>query len=85
VVVQGFEAELARQALRQLRQRDQEVLRLAMWEELTHPQIAAVLGVSDKAAGMRFSRAKQRFGSEYRALERRHKKSPSRFEKGGDR
>jgi RNA polymerase sigma-70 factor (ECF subfamily) len=84
-VVQGFEAELARQALRQLPRRDQEVLRLAMWEELTQQQIAAVLGVSEKAAGMRFSRAKRRFGNEYRALERSHGRTPSGFERGGDR
>jgi RNA polymerase sigma factor (sigma-70 family) len=72
VVVQGFEVELAQQALMRLRPGDQEVLRLALWEELTHTEIAVVLGVSEQAVGMRFVRAKRRFGDEYRALERRY-------------
>lgn len=82
VVVWDFEVALARQALDRLRNRDQEVLRLAMWEELTHLEIAAVLGVSEKAAGMRFSRAKRRFGKQYRALEKGHWRNPSLSTKG---
>jgi RNA polymerase sigma-70 factor (ECF subfamily) len=83
VVVDGVEAELARQALTRLRQSDQEVLRLGLWEELTNTEIAAVLGLTENAVAMRFLRAKQRFGDQYRASERRHLKSPGRAGSGG--
>jgi RNA polymerase sigma-70 factor (ECF subfamily) len=85
VVIHAFEAELARQALLRLRPRDREVLRLALWEELTHAQIGGVLGCSEDAASKRFSRARRRVSDEYRALEKRHARAPSRHEKGGDR
>lgn len=39
---------------------DREVLRLVAWEGLTNAEIAAVLGVSDNAAALRVSRARQR-------------------------
>lgn len=85
VVVEGVEVELARQALLRLSRRDQEVLRLALWEELTYTEIAVVLGLTDQAVGMRFMRAKRRFGEQYRTVERRHVSNPSRRGKGGDR
>jgi RNA polymerase sigma-70 factor (ECF subfamily) len=74
IVVDGVEAELARRAMARLRENDREVLRLAVWEELTHPEIAVVLSLTEDAVGMRFVRAKRRFGEEYRALERRSTK-----------
>lgn len=77
IVVDGVETELARQALMRLRQPDQEVLRLVVWEELSHADIAVVLGLTADAVGMRFVRAKRRFGEEYRALERHGMKVPS--------
>jgi RNA polymerase sigma factor (sigma-70 family) len=76
IVVDGVEAELARQAMARLRWNDREVLRLAVWEELSHPQIAVVLGLTEDAVGMRLVRAKRRFGEEYRVLERRGMKGP---------
>lgn len=76
---------MARQALLRLRPRDREVLRLALWEELTHAEIGAVLGCTEDAASKRFSRAKRRVGHEYRALEKRRAIAPLRHEKGGDR
>ena len=60
--MQALEAEIALQALEQLRRPDQEILRLAMWEELSHREIGLVLGATEKAISMRFSRAKRRFG-----------------------
>jgi RNA polymerase sigma-70 factor (ECF subfamily) len=84
-VTQGFEAELARQALGRLRQADREVLRLALWEELNHAEIATVLGSTEAAARKRFSRAKRRVGNEYRHLESSYGRAPSRPRKGGDR
>ena len=85
LVLDGFEAELAREALTHLRQSDQEALRLALWEELTTPEIAVVLGLTENAVAMRLLRARQRFGDQYRALEKRHVKRPLPAASGGGR
>jgi RNA polymerase sigma-70 factor (ECF subfamily) len=46
-------------ALRRLPARQQEVLRLAAWDELSHAEIAAVLGCSTNAAAIRLHRARR--------------------------
>jgi RNA polymerase sigma factor (sigma-70 family) len=48
-------------ALAQLSPADQEVLRLVAWEELGNQQIAAVLGITANAVGIRLHRARARF------------------------
>lgn len=48
-------------ALATLSAADQEVLRLAAWEELGNQQIAAVLGISANAVAIRLHRARARF------------------------
>jgi RNA polymerase sigma-70 factor, ECF subfamily len=53
--------------LRRLRGFDQEVLMLAAWEDLTAPEIAAVLGISVAAAEQRLHRARKRFARVMRA------------------
>lgn len=47
-------------ALATLRERDQEVLRLAAWEELPHAEIAVLIGCSENAVAIRIHRARQR-------------------------
>jgi RNA polymerase sigma-70 factor (ECF subfamily) len=47
-------------ALEQLSESDQEVLRLAAWEELTTDQMALALRCSRSAAAMRLHRARER-------------------------
>ena len=47
-------------ALSRLHPRDQEVLRLAAWEGLSHAQMASVLGWSENASAIRLHRARQR-------------------------
>ena len=47
-------------ALSGLHPRDQEVLRLAAWEGLSHAQMAAVLGCSENASAIRLHRVRQR-------------------------
>ncbi|MBT8203016.1 MAG: sigma-70 family RNA polymerase sigma factor [Acidimicrobiia bacterium] len=47
-------------AVRRLRPRDQEILLLAAWEELTAPEIAVVVSITVSAAEQRVHRAKQR-------------------------
>jgi RNA polymerase sigma-70 factor, ECF subfamily len=51
-------------ASRRLRENDQEVLRLAAWEGLSHMQIAVSLGCSENAAALRLRRARQRLREE---------------------
>ena len=59
-VVRRYEDEEVITALRRLKERDQEVLMLTAWEELTAPQIAVALGISVSAAEQRIHRAKRR-------------------------
>jgi RNA polymerase sigma factor (sigma-70 family) len=47
-------------SLQRLKASDQEVLRLAAWEELTAPEIAVTLGISTSAAEKRLQRALNR-------------------------
>ncbi len=60
IVVRRAEDEAVVDTLSQLRETDQEILRLAAWEELTGPEIAVALGISLSAAQQRLHRAKRR-------------------------
>jgi RNA polymerase sigma-70 factor, ECF subfamily len=51
-------------ATRRLPTSDQEVLRLAAWENLSHAQIGTVLGCSENAAALRLHRARRRLREE---------------------
>ena len=51
-------------ALERLRPDDQELLRLVAWEELSHSEIAVVLGVTPNAVAIRLHRARARFAEE---------------------
>ena len=51
------------EALAMLRPDDQELLKLVAWEELTHAEIAEVLGISLNAVAIRLHRARQRFAA----------------------
>jgi RNA polymerase sigma-70 factor (ECF subfamily) len=54
-------AELALEALSRLSAADQELLRLVAWEELSHAEIAYVMGISVNAVTIRLHRARARF------------------------
>jgi RNA polymerase sigma-70 factor (ECF subfamily) len=51
-------------ASRRLSDGDQEVLRLAVWEGLSHREIAVALGCSENAAALRLHRARERLRAE---------------------
>ena len=57
-------AVLVRAAIERLRGGDREVLRLVMWEGLTHAEAARVLGCSVNAVGLRLHKARARLRSE---------------------
>lgn len=54
-------------ALERLGTDGQEILRLVAWEEMSHPEIAQVLGISTNAVAIRLHRARIRFERELRA------------------
>ena len=62
-MIRRTQDEAVLHALQKLRPNDQEILRLAAWEELSGPEIAATLGISLNAVHQRLARAKRRFES----------------------
>ena len=56
--------EHALEALSRLSGTDQELLRLVAWEELSHAEIATVLGISVNAVAVRLHRARAKFEQE---------------------
>lgn len=54
-------------ALGYLRPDDQELLRLVVWEELDHAEIAIVFGISVNAVAIRLHRARGRFAQAFAA------------------
>lgn len=58
-------------ALARLREADQEILRLAVWEELSHRDIAGIVGCSEASVAVRVHRARTRLGREIGKEERR--------------
>lgn len=59
-VVRNEESTELLEAVAKLSDRDQELLRLAVWEELPHAEIAEVLGCSVNAVDVRLHRAVRR-------------------------
>lgn len=57
-------------ALSRLRPADQELLRLAVWEELPHRDIALVVGCPEASVAVRLHRARTRLGREIGKEER---------------
>lgn len=64
VVVRQADMQEVLDAVGRLGPADQEVLRLAAWEELSHEQIGVVLGCSPHAVDQRLLRAKRRLEHE---------------------
>ena len=58
------EVDDLRSALATLTDLDQEILRLAVWEELSHREIATVVGCSEGSVAVRLHRARNRLGRE---------------------
>ncbi len=52
------------EALGRLREGDREILRLSVWEELSHRQIGLVVGCSEATVAVRLHRARHRLGKE---------------------
>ncbi len=60
------------QVMAHLRSDDRELLRLALWEQVPHSEIAQMLGCSTQATTQRIYRATRRVAKEFQRLEHRH-------------
>ena len=81
-LVQRQDYELVREAAAQLKPLDREVLQLVMWEEMSHDQVAEILGSSVPAVKQRVHRAKRRLAREFKKLGGTFP-SPNVAQKGG--
>jgi RNA polymerase sigma-70 factor (ECF subfamily) len=82
IVIAGQEQRQLLSALGALRPSHQEILRLAVWEELSQAEIAVALRISVGAVRQRFYAAKKKLAEEYNRLETRKISSPA-AQKGG--
>jgi len=69
-VVASDERRLVLSALSRLKDADQEILRLAVWEELAHREIAQIVDCAEAAVAVRLHRARGRLGREIEKEER---------------
>lgn len=84
VVVRRTEDREILESLARLRPGDQELLRLAVWEDLPHGQIGEVLGCSAHAADQRIRRALDRLASELRRSGHIPHQKPTPHPSGGE-
>lgn len=68
-VVRKIEYEQVLLAAERLSPKDQEVLRLSLWEGLSHQEIARATGTTAGATKQRIHRARQRLAREYTHIE----------------
>ena len=82
VLVAGNEKyRLVLQASSRLRPIDREVLRLTLWEEMSHAEVAATLGIGLSAVKQRAYRARRNLAAEYQKLT--NQPQPPAVPKGG--
>jgi RNA polymerase sigma factor (sigma-70 family) len=68
LVVRNEKYRLVLQASSRLKPIDREVLRLTLWEEMSHADVAAVLGIGLAAVKQRAYRARRNLAAEYERL-----------------
>lgn len=71
------------EAAKRLRPKDQEILKLSMWENLSTAEIAAVVGVEPNTAKQRLHRARKALIREHERISRKSQPSPA-AQKGGE-
>lgn len=82
VLVSGYESQSVLEAASSLKATDQEILRLSLWEELAHSEMAVVLGLSVDAVRQRYSRAVKNLTREFNRMENKRSQHPA-AQKGG--
>ncbi|MEX1133673.1 MAG: sigma-70 family RNA polymerase sigma factor [Acidimicrobiia bacterium] len=68
LLVRNEEYRLVIKASSRLTSIDQEVLRLTLWEELSHADVAVVLGIETSAVKQRAYRARRNLANEYQRI-----------------
>lgn len=81
-VLTAYDRRLVLEALGRLKGADQEILRLTTWEELSHRQVAGILGCAEATVAVRLHRARNRLGRE---IEKGAAAEGQRRSKGSDR
>ena len=71
LLVVSEESRQVIEATSRLRPKDQELLRLSYWEELSHAEVGQVLGLRPDAVRQRVSRALRALAREYERLDRK--------------
>ena len=81
-IVTRYESRQVLDAAARLKSTDQEILRLSLWEELSHADIGLVLDINPDAVRKRLSRSLQNLTREFERLETKRTHAPA-AEKGG--
>jgi RNA polymerase sigma-70 factor (ECF subfamily) len=71
------ETVLVREAVSRLRTKDQELVRLILWEELSHAEAGKVLGCSANAVAVRLHKAREKLRSQLGKESMRRNRGPS--------
>ncbi len=85
IVVRRAEDEEMLRAVARLRPEDQEVLRLITWEELSHADVAAILGTSPHAVAQRLHRITSKLQRELEGAGIGRRRGSTRMGTGGTR
>ena len=81
-IVSSYESRAVLEATSRLKATDQEILRLSLWEELPHADIAAVLDLNEDAVRQRLSRALKNLTREFNRKQSKPNRTPA-AQKGG--
>jgi RNA polymerase sigma-70 factor (ECF subfamily) len=81
VLLRNEEYRVVLTASSRLRPIDQEILRLTLWEEISHADVALVLGIEATAVKQRAYRARHNLAAEYQRLTK--DRQPPAAQKGG--
>ncbi len=82
LILSSYESQRVFDATARLKTTDQEILRLHLWEELTHAEIARVVGLRVDAVRQRYSRALKNLTKEFNRIETTRNQPPA-AQKGG--
>lgn len=82
LIISTWESCQVLEAASKLKATDQEILRLSIWEGLSHGDIASVLDLKTEAVRQRFSRALARLTKEFNHLEKQKNQPPAAQEGG---
>lgn len=82
-VVVGDEYRLLLDSLSRLRPRDQEVIRLSAWEQLSHVEIGSIFEISPDAAKQRLYQARRKLQREFERSTHKNANPPAAQEGGG--